>query len=120
MKKEIIAIALVATLAVSVLAVFVGNQQIQINDIENTATFEANLDYCKGILISASPYSLADQDRAYNEYMECMTQTVNLYDDDEVSAWWANELRMIELEESLALDRYYEQSGTCNNYSFGC
>jgi len=70
------------------LAVIVGNQQMQINNIERQAIFEIETDRCVTIVNNASPYNIELQNIAWGNYMACMETTVSAYGNDGQKSHW--------------------------------
>ena len=61
----IIAIAAVVSVII-VLSVIVGNQQMQINNIETQAIFELETDRCLSIVSNANPFNIESQNITWN------------------------------------------------------
>ena len=86
--KSVFIIAIVAVGIV--LAVIIGNQQMQINNIETQAIFEIETDRCVSIVSNANPFNIELQNIAWGNYMACMEKTVNAYGNDAQKAHWEN------------------------------
>ena len=85
----IIAIAAVVSVII-VLSVIVGNQQMQINNIETQAIFEIETDRCVSIVSNANPFNIESQYIAWDNYMACMEKTVNVHGNDAQKDHWEN------------------------------
>ena len=87
--KHIIIIAIAVGIGViALLAVIVGNQQTQINNIERQAIFENEMDRCVNIISNANPYNIELQNIAWDNYMACMETTTNAYGNNEQKIHW--------------------------------
>jgi hypothetical protein len=84
--KPVVIIAIVAVGIV--LAVIIGNQQMQINNIETQAIFEIETDRCVSIVNNANPFNIESQNIAWDNYMACMENTVNAYGNDGQKSHW--------------------------------
>ena len=87
--KPVFIIGIVAVVSmIIVLSVIVGNQQMQINNIEIQAIFEIETDRCVNIVNNANPFNIESQNIAWDNYMACMENTVNAYGNDAQKAHW--------------------------------
>jgi hypothetical protein len=97
--KPVFIIAIVAV--VIVLAVIVGNQQMQINNIETQAIFQIEIDRCGTMVTNSNPYNVQSQNMAWVDYTNCMNTAVSAYGNDVQQASWEDmKQEQIELEES--------------------